>query len=237
MNIYFLVEGEKTEPKVYPQWLSHLIPQLARVKFSCDARENNYYLMSGMGSPRILTDELANSVEDINQLGNYNYLVLVIDADDMTAQDKIAEVQSFIVDNNIILNSSCHLCIIAQKYCMETWFLGNKKVYTKILNKKIDFYNHSLFYDVSLQDPELMQKPKWFNDDSISIYHETYLRKMLAEKNIRYSKSNPREVGEKYYLEELNKRINETPHLSSLKNFFSFCKSISIQQAVTHDAQ
>ncbi len=226
MNIYFLVEGEKTEPKVYPQWLSHLTPQLARVKFSCDARENNYYLMSGMGSPRILTDELANSVEDINQLGNYNYLVLVIDADDMTAEEKIAEVEQFISDEKIVLNPKCELRIIAQKYCMETWFLGNRKVYPRNIDN-VDFINHAQHYDVSQNDPEFMIKPNAFAG-STSIYHELYLRKMLAAKNISYTKSNPKEVGEKYYLEELNKRINETPHLSSLKNFFSFCESISI---------
>ena len=31
MNLYFLVEG-KTEKKVYPQWLSHLIPGLKQVQ-------------------------------------------------------------------------------------------------------------------------------------------------------------------------------------------------------------
>jgi len=225
LNVYFLVEGEKTEPQVYPQWLSHLVPKLSRVKFAQDAKENNYYLLSGMGSPRLLTNELANSVAEINELGNYNYLVLVIDADDMTAQDKINEVEQHIKIENIVLNSHCQLRVITQKYCMETWFLGNRKVYTKTLGKNNDFYHHAKFYDVTQQDPEFMTKLSGF-DKSVSIYHETYLRKMLAEKNIRYSKSNPREVGESYYLDELKKRVNETNHLSSLKNFLNFCESI-----------
>lgn len=227
MNIYFLVEGEKTEPKVYPQWLVHLVPQLSRVAFAHDANANNYYLISGMGSPRLLTDELANSVAEINELGNYDYLVLIIDADDMSEQEKIAEINQFVMDNNIILNSNCHLYIFAQKFCMETWFLGNKKIFTKTIDKQSNFYNHAKFYDVSKQDPELMSKPSWFNNGSISIYHETYLRKMLAEKNVRYSKSNPNGVGEKHYLEQLQKRVEETNHLSSLRNFFSFCATIS----------
>lgn len=30
MNIYFLVEGKRTEMKVYPKWLSILIPNLGK---------------------------------------------------------------------------------------------------------------------------------------------------------------------------------------------------------------
>lgn len=176
MNVYFLVEGAKTEVKIYPQWLSYLVPNLSRVDFAHQAVNNNYYLMSGMGSPRILHIELANAVAEINELDNYDYLVLVIDADDMSEQEKIEEVKKFTIDNNIILNSNCHLCIIAQKYCIETWFLGNKKVFSKTPNKKSDFYKHAKFYDVSQENPELMDKPEWFNF-SASIYHETYLKK------------------------------------------------------------
>lgn len=222
------MEGEKTEPKVYPKWLEFLIPNLSRVTFANEAVANNYYLMSGMGSPHLLTHELASAVAEINELGNYDYLVLVIDADEMSEQEKISEINQFISDNKIILNSSCHLNIIAQKYCMETWFLGNRKTYTKIPNKKSDFFEHAKFFDVSQQDPELMNKPEWFKNGSTSIYHEAYLRKMLAEKNIRYSKANPNEVGEAHYVEQLRKRVSETNHLHSLKTFFSFCAAISI---------
>jgi hypothetical protein len=31
MNLYFLVEGQSTEKKVYPAWLSHLLLELNRV--------------------------------------------------------------------------------------------------------------------------------------------------------------------------------------------------------------
>lgn len=225
MNIYFLVEG-KTELKVYPQWLSQLAPNLSRVNSVQDAEVNNYYFISGFGYPRLLDIALVNSVEEINEQGNYNYLVLIIDADDMNEQEKIDEVYEFIIDNNIVLNSNCQLRVIVQKSCIETWFLGNKKVFTKTVGKHSEFYRHSKFYDVSQQDPQSMNKPNWFHD-SVSIYHETYLRKMLAEKNIRYSKSNPKEVIENHYLEQLKNRVNDTQHLLSLKNFFSFCEIIS----------
>lgn len=226
MNIYFLVEGKKTEPIVYSQWLKHLLPDdFKPVSLACDADKNNYYLVSGLGMPRLLDIELPKVVLEINELGCYDYLVLIIDADDATTEEITTEIKQFIYDKNIVLNSPCKWLIIAQKYCIETWFLGNRKVYPRNTDN-IDFINHALHYNVSQQDPELMQKPNNFTG-STSIYHELYLRKMLATKNIHYSKSSPKEVGEKYYLDELIKRINETPHLSSLKNFFSFCESIS----------
>ena len=224
MNIYFLVEG-KTELKVYPQWLSHLTPNLSRIHFAQDVNTNNYFLISGIGYPRLLDVALVNSVEEVNECTNYDYLVLVIDSDDMSEQEKVAEIHQFINDNGIVLNPSCQLQIITQKSCMETWFLGNKKVYTTSVGKHSEFYPHAKFYDVSKQDPELMEKPEGFVG-STSIYHETYLRKMLAEKNIRYSKSMPREVVEAHYLDQLQKRVSDTPHLSSLKKFFHLCETI-----------
>jgi hypothetical protein len=103
LNIYFLVEGI-TELKVYPQWLSHLVPTLSRVDKAQDASINNYYLISGRGYPRLLDVELVNSVAEINELANYDYLVLAIDSDDISEQEKINEVYQFIKDNNIVLN-------------------------------------------------------------------------------------------------------------------------------------
>jgi hypothetical protein len=47
MNLYFLVEGKRTEKKVYPAWLAHLLPELQRVQNYDQVNQNNYYLFSG----------------------------------------------------------------------------------------------------------------------------------------------------------------------------------------------
>lgn len=225
MNIYFLVEG-KTELKVYPSWISYLLPSLSRVEYAQDAQANNYYLISGLGYPRLLDVTLVDSVAEINELGNYKYLILVIDTDEMDESEKAAEIYQFIEDKQIFLNQDCQLHIITQKSCIETWFLGNRKVYTQNIGSHSDFYYHAKFYDVSQRDPEAMGKPE-ISVGSVSNYHEVYLRKMLAEKNIRYSKSHPKEVGETHFLEQLQKRVSETEHLISLKSFFTFCKTVA----------
>ncbi|MDV2999865.1 MAG: hypothetical protein N5P05_001471 [Chroococcopsis gigantea SAG 12.99] len=51
MNIYFLVEGNSTERKIYPKWLEYLIPELMRVDYHDQVDNNNYYLISGEGYP------------------------------------------------------------------------------------------------------------------------------------------------------------------------------------------
>lgn len=81
MNIYFLVEGKSTERKVYPAWLAHLLPELKRVSNYNDVTNNNYYLFSANGYPSIIYEHLPNAIADINANGNYNYLVLCLDAE------------------------------------------------------------------------------------------------------------------------------------------------------------
>ncbi|MFZ2449614.1 MAG: hypothetical protein WAW36_03745 [Methylovulum miyakonense] len=225
MNLYFLVEGQ-TERKVYPKWLAHLLPDgFSRVNAAKQAIENNYFLISGGGYPSILDNHLRNSVEEVNQYGNYDWLILAIDADEMSAQDKINEVEFFIKTEKIVLTSNCALKVIVQNCCMETWFLGNRKVYKQ--NPHLSELGHfSDFYNVYQNDPELMTKPNSYQG-SLGDYHHEYLKQMLLERNIRYSKTKPNHVVENHYVTQLKNRINETAHLPSLNDFFNFCEAIS----------
>jgi len=223
MNWYFLVEG-KTERRIYPQWISYLMPHLSRINSPGDAQNNNYYLISGGGFPSLLDNHLADSIADINACGNYDWLILALDADFLSISERMKEVYDFITDKNLTLHN-CTLEIIVQNRCIETWFLGNQKVYSRnpTLKELIDFIR---FYNVSDCDPELMDKPSTF-EGTLSDYHYEYLKQMLFFKNIRYSKTKPYEVGKAYYIEELKKRLEKTPtHLSSLKKFFDLCDSI-----------
>lgn len=221
MNLYFLVEGRHTEKKVYPKLLSYLCRKLTQIQFPDQAIENNFYVLTGGGYPNIKNILLKNAVADIEAYGNYDYLVIVIDTDNEHNHEKIKQ---FVVKNNILANSSCKLHIIAQNPCIETWFLGNRQSYANAAIQQ-DFLNYHAFYNVSEQDPELMLKPQHYIG-SISNYHGDYLKRMLASQNINYSKQKPANVLKAEYLNELQKRINDTPHLNSLKNFFEFCYTI-----------
>lgn len=62
MNLYFLVEGRRTEAKVYPKWLSHLLPHFSRVERFNEVDDKNYFLISGEGNPSILDVHLPNAI-------------------------------------------------------------------------------------------------------------------------------------------------------------------------------
>jgi REP element-mobilizing transposase RayT len=221
MNIYFLVEGRRSEKKVYPQWLSYLLPGLTQVRYFDEAKNHNFYLFSSNGYPSIL-DDIKNAAEDINSCGKYAYLVVCLDADESTVEEKREEINEIFQPGSLELKAE--LVIIVQNRCFETWFLGNRKVFPRNPQDEI-FREYCRFYNVSIKDPELMPNFAGFN--RIAQFHEDYLKRMLREKGIRYTKRNPGNVGEPHYIEALQKRTgNNHNHLKTLKYFFQFCESI-----------
>lgn len=96
MNIYFLVEGNSTEKKIYPQWLKYLVPELKQVKYFNEVQHNNYYLISGEGYPSILHDGLHNAVDKVQETQKYDYLVLCVDADEETVAERGNYIKNFI---------------------------------------------------------------------------------------------------------------------------------------------
>ena len=229
MNIYFLVEGKRTEMKVYPKWLSHLVPQLQRVNTHQNVDENNYYIFSGNGFPSLLNNHLRNSIEDINNTKKYDYFVICLDADEQNIQQCKQDILDFMISENLVLNSNIQFEIIVQNKCLETWFLGNPKIFKK--NPDNDFLRECVaFYNVKSNDPELMEKILDF-EGSISIFHSRYLQQLLSERNIRYSKNNPQGVTEEYFLQTLINRNQKTGHIQSFKYFIDFCNKIKTEMS------
>jgi hypothetical protein len=222
LNLYFLLEG-KTEKKVYPKLLEHLLPHLKKVQFANKVEENNYYLISVGGFPSLFNIALPNAIKEVDENGNFDYLILVLDTDNKS------EIRERIEDakKNTKLESNCRFHIVAQESCIETWFLGNRAIYPNTEEIKDDFSTYHQFYNVCQQDPELMLKPD-NHVGSIANYHELYLKNILSIQGFNYSKIHPGRTTTNEYIEELESRINETPHLSSLRNFFNFCESISL---------
>lgn len=229
MNIYFLVEGKRTEMKVYPKWLSHLVPQLQRVNTHQNVDENNYYIFSGNGFPSLLNNHLRNSIEDINNTKKYDYFVICLDADEQNIQQCKQDILDFMISENLVLNSNIQFEIIVQNKCLETWFLGNPKIFKK--NSDNDFLRECVaFYNVKSNDPELMEKIPDF-EGSTSIFHSRYLQQLLSERNIRYSKNNPQGVTEEYFLQTLINRNQKTGHIQSFKYFIDFCNKIKTEMS------
>ena len=81
------------------------------------------------------------------------------------------------------------------------------------------------FYNVSKQDPENLQNIGYF--ETTAQFHEDYLKELLSERNIKYTKKNPRGVTEQAYLQQLIKRTLKTKHISSFANFLGFCDELN----------
>ena len=226
MNIYFLVEGNSTEKKIYPKWLEYLIPNLKRVKYYDQVKNNNYYLISGEGYPNILHDGLDNAVDKIRETKKYDYLVICVDADEETVEDRGNYIDNFMQEKNINLGET-KVEIIIQNRCIETWLLGNKKIFnsrqplTKTLSNYVDYY------DVSQNDPEIMGK---YNMRNHADFHYEYLREVFRAKNRVYSKKYPKDAKEKYYFEQLQRRVQDQPEdLKTFQVFLEFCERVKKQ--------
>ncbi len=227
MRVYFLVEGNSTESKVYPAWLSHLVPELGRIEYPDTPDENSYFLIDGGGYPSIIYTQLPNAIRDVNDCGNYNHLVICLDADESSVAERLDEIEDFL--NSANLQISARLNIIVQNRCFETWLLGNRTFVraNPVGEKLLEFKQ---FYDVRQDNPELM--PKHPNFNTTSQFHYQYLREVFKERgrNLSYSKHNPGRALTPTYLNQLQNRVVSTPtHLQSLQNFFSFCQEIRSQ--------
>ncbi|MDY6781204.1 MAG: hypothetical protein SW833_01385 [Cyanobacteriota bacterium] len=230
MNIYFLVEGNSTEKKLYPKWIEYLIPNLVRVQYHDRVNNNNYYLISGQGYPRILYDGLENAVDKILEIPKYDYLVICVDADEESIEERRKYIAQFIQEKEINLGKT-KVEIIVQNRCIETWLLGNRKIFDsrQPLGQPLSKYVN--YYDVSQDNPEEMGK---YNMRNHADFHHEYLREIFRSKNTTYSKKNPNDAKEKYYFEELQKRVRDKPgDLKTFQFFLEFCervRNITIQR-------
>ena len=224
MRIYFLVEGVSTESQVYPVWLSYLVPELKRIEYPDIETENSYFLIDGAGFPSIIYTHLPNSIKDVNDCGNYNHLVICLDADESTVADRTAEINDFLTSTGLPISAT--LNIIVQNRCFETWLLGNR-TFIRANPTGAKLLEYKQHYDVRIENPELM--PNHPDCNTTSQFHYRYLREAFKERgnNLSYGKNNPSRVLTESYLNQLQRRVEAAPtHLNSLQTFFNFCTQI-----------
>jgi hypothetical protein len=223
MNLYFIVEGD-TERKVYPSWLNYLLPELQQVKNPSLAQNNNYYLISGGGYPA-LYQEVEAAVENINISQKYNYLIICMDTEENSVEYMQQEVKEFFLDKQLFLGNT-KLQLVIQNRCMETWFLGNSKIYSRQPQSQ-QLLDYTRYYNVEKECPELMGKYEYAVH---AHFHEAYLKELFVAKNMQYSKTKPRDVQEEYYLRELQNRAEkQANHLPTFQNFIEFCALVRSQ--------
>ena len=225
MNAYIVVEGEKTEMTVYPAWLSIIAPNMHRIDDARDLTHDSYYLFCGYGIPHIY-QHIVNSVKDINDINSkggstYDYLIVCLDTEDETRVVIEKNLNEYLKKEKVF-PQGFQIIIFEQKVCMETWFLGNRRLFkdNPSTRNMIDYLHH---YNVKTENPEEMESidPCRWNR---AAFHLKYLKAMLAERNLKYDKNDTSEVCKPEYLKELITRYNETSHLLTFGAWYQFVK-------------
>ncbi|MGK7895297.1 MAG: hypothetical protein AB4372_17160 [Xenococcus sp. (in: cyanobacteria)] len=225
MNIYFLLEGKKTERKVYRAWLSYLLPGITEVKTYYQAEKNNFCLYSAGGYPSVTRNYLPLAIEHINETKKFQYLVICLDADEQSVSERGQEIDDVIQEKNLD-TSGVNLVKMIQNRCIETWFLGNREIFNSEQPKPEQLQEYLNYYDVLQKDPELMGN---YNQKyNHAQFHEKYLDTIFKAKGFKkYYKNNPGIVLDQDYLQELQKRVVENPeHLQTFSSFIKFCQEI-----------
>ncbi len=230
MNLYFLVEGE-TERKVYEKWVQYEFPNLRLAERIKDIQSNAYYIVSGGGIPAIV-DHIEDAFREIKHYGVFDHFFICLDSEKLPYAARFQKIADKIleIEEKIDKNPSFKTHIIVQHCCIETWFLGHKKMLRKNPSNQ-ELIKCKKFYDVSLYDPELMECPSGYLTKAS--FHLKYFQEMLKEHNrdnknkqMVYTKTNPFIViKDEHYLNALKKRC-ETTHLSSLRFLFDIWSNL-----------
>jgi hypothetical protein len=234
VNLLFLVEGEKTEPKVYRAWLKHLFPDLIFVERPEDMMGNTCRIIAGNGYPNMVSkpknssapSRLEACLMDIESFNNVDHFFICVDSEEYSYSERFNEVRSkleILKSGYKIDDSKTEIHLIIQNCCFETWALGNAEISQKYPRIKTsttwsDFQNH---YNILLNDPEnLSSFPAEHSFRNKATLHRRYLVEYLAEFGLSYTKKNPKLIAEKHYLESLQTRCKNTEHLPSLRLLF-----------------
>ncbi|MFY9243150.1 MAG: hypothetical protein WAO74_08990 [Polaribacter sp.] len=223
MNLYFILEGDKTEVLLYPKWINYVLPNYSEINFENQATQDCYYIFSGGGIPSIY-NHTVNAIKNINANPIYDKLIVCLDGEEIGVDARIDEIKNHIFDSGVKLNENCEIHFVVQNICIETWFLGNKKIVKKVpVGLKLrEFIEH---YNIIEEDPELMKKMALYRNKAH--FHYSYFREILKEHNLIYRKSKPTIVMEKSYFQQLEKRVNETEHLPTFKQLIDLLYSLT----------
>lgn len=214
MNVYVVVEGNATEPQVYRSWIPLVNPLLTEANYLPQVTDNNFLIRSGRGWPYLLT-MIENAVEDIKITGCFDRLVVAADSEDLTLQARWDQIEQHIKK----LNPPCPFHIVIQHFCFEAWALGNRKMVPRRPNNPT-LQSYKELHDVTTLDPEALP-PHDGHELNRAQFAEKYLRLAIRDKgkHLSYSKNSPQVVAHPTYFRQLNQRLSETSHISSLQTF------------------
>lgn len=225
MNLYILMEGKRSEAIIYPSWLSCLERPFSRfghVEQVVGASGRNFFPFSANGYPSIIGGHLRNAIEDVRRFPGYDWLLVCLDVDEATADERILEVEQAARAAGID-ELPVRLFVVPQARTIESWLLGNPR----LIGSAPPPYVAELrdFYDVRSECPEAMGHPRsWGNHAQ---FHFHYLREAFKAKHMRYSKTHPGDAASGSYFDAIRSRsARDADALPTFKRFLRFIESV-----------
>lgn len=213
--MYLVVEGHG-EKRVYEHWVPLVNPMLRVVTSLGEVQHNSLFIVSGGGYPSYL-EVIEDGVEDVAGNDQLDRLVIAIDSEEMSCEEKRQEIDQVVA----ALGRDLDYRIIVQHFCLETWALGNRAIVPRH-PRDSRLREYRAYFDVLQEDPELL--PGYpIEELSRSQFAALYLRKMLNEKykNLTYRKADPKPLLHDRYYERVKRRLAETGHIGSFEGFLS----------------
>lgn|GEM_PF-1194562 len=218
MSLYIVVEGRRTEPRLLRGWLPKLAPGYSPAARVEDVGAQSYFVVPGRGYPSY-GERIRAAAEDIRQFPKFSWLVVMVDAEDVDASARRAEVQKTIDESGCPISSA----ILVADCCVETWLLGNRTM-VRPKPSTAALQAHFAHYNVRDDDPERM--PIRLGYGSRAQYHCDYLRAVFVERNMSFTKNHPGDAATPAYLDKLRARTTFTDsqgsHLASFREVIEF---------------
>lgn len=231
MNVYFLVEGTMAEPTVYQSWLNHLVPKLQPVEAYLEATAWHYHLVSIGGKWGNRVTKISRALQEVEEHGNYDYLVVCIDAEENTVAEVNEGLEALLAAPTTTFKrqqtgQQTELIVIVQNRCLETWFLGNRALYPQISPHSQELADFMRYYDASQNDPELMGQETFATHAQ---FHKRYFWRLFYEQGIKNKRLQLEQAAKPRFLQQLETRVRDEPtHLQSFQTFLAFCQQLNI---------
>ncbi len=229
MNLYFLLEGKRTEPQLYRRWLAYALPDLCEVRHASELDGGSFRLRSAGGYPQIL-DRIRGSVDEVESSGiRLDQFFVCLDAEEASYDQRYAEVAAFLQ----ALSPSFLCTVIVQNCCVETWLLGDRSL-LRPPPRTEELRDLQSYYDVSRDDPEDM--PARAGYATRARFHLAYLKAVIRDRNagrirerFRYSKRRVGHFGQPSHLRALVDRHDETRHLNSFGHLLNAWRDLGAE--------
>jgi hypothetical protein len=229
LNLYFLLEGKRTEPQLHRRWLAYALPDLREARNASELAGNGFRLRSAGGYPQIL-DRIRGSVQEVEASGvRLDQFFVCLDAEEETYHERYARASRFLQE----LSPSFHATVIVQHCCIETWLLGDRSL-LRPPPKTDELRELRAYYDVSLYDPEEM--PAGVGYATRALFHQDYLKAIVRDRNagraherIRYTKRRVGYFGQPSHFRALVQRRDEIEHLASFGHLLTAWRGLDAE--------